>query len=60
MKKRVFSHILIFMFILVVIIAIAINNHRNNITDFMEEAYAYCLKYEKEIRKHIEMEENAF
>ena len=34
--------------------------HRNSITDFMEEAYAYCLKYENEIRKHIEMEENAF
>ena len=33
---------------------------RNSITDFMEEAYAYCLKYENEIRKHIEMEENAF
>ena len=33
--------------------------HRNNITNFMEEAYAYCLKHEKEIRKHIEVSENA-
>lgn len=33
---------------------------QNNIIDFMEEAYAYCLKYENEIRKHIEMEENVF
>ena len=31
-----------------------------NITDFMEEAYAYCLKHENEIRSHIEMSENAF
>ena len=34
--------------------------HRNSITDFMEESYAYCLRYENEIRKHIEMAENAF
>ena len=33
---------------------------RNSITNFMEEAYAYCLKYENEIRKHIEWEENSF
>lgn len=33
---------------------------RSSITDFMEEAYAYCLKHEKEIRKHIEVSENAF
>ena len=34
--------------------------HRNSITDFMEEAYTYCLKYENEIRKHIEAAENAY
>ena len=34
--------------------------HRNSITNFMEEAYKYCIKYENEIRKHIEMEENSF
>ena len=33
---------------------------QNNIVDFMEEAYKYCLKYENIIRKHIEMEENSF
>ena len=33
---------------------------RNSITNFMEEAYAYFLKYENEIRKHIEREENSF
>ena len=33
---------------------------RNSITNFMEEAYAYCLKYENEIRKHIERKENSF
>lgn len=34
--------------------------HTYNITDFMEEAYAYCLNHEKEIRRHIEVSENAF
>lgn len=34
--------------------------HRNSITDFMEEAYTYCLEHEKEIRKHIEAAENAY
>lgn len=33
---------------------------RNSITDFMEASYAYCLKYENEIRKHIEVAENTF
>ena len=32
---------------------------RNSITDFMEESFAYCLKYENEIRKHIVTAENA-
>lgn len=32
--------------------------HRISITDFMEEAYTYCLKHENEIRKHIEAAEN--
>lgn len=32
---------------------------QNSITDFMEASYAYCLKHENEIRKHIEMAENA-
>lgn len=34
--------------------------HRNSITDFMEQAYAYCLKHENEIRKHIEVAENTY
>ena len=33
---------------------------RNSITDFMEEAYTYCLKHEKAIRKHIEAAENTY
>ena len=33
---------------------------QNSITDFMEKAYMYCLKHEKEIRKHIEVVENTF
>lgn len=31
---------------------------RNSIIVFMEEAYAYCIKYENEIRRHIEAAEN--
>ena len=34
--------------------------HRNSITDFMEEAYTYCIKYENEIRKHIEVAETNY
>ena len=34
--------------------------HRNSITDFMEEAYTYSLKHENEIRKHIDISENAY
>ena len=34
--------------------------HRNSITDFMEEAYTYCIKHENEIRKHIEVAENTY
>lgn len=33
---------------------------RNSIVNFMEAAYAYCLKQENEIRKHIEAAENTF
>lgn len=33
--------------------------HRNRMTGFMEEAYAYCLRHENEIRKHIEISENS-
>ena len=34
--------------------------HRNSITDFMEEAYVYCLKHENENRKHIEVAETTY
>ena len=33
---------------------------QSSITDFMEKAYAYCSKYENEIRKHIKLAENSF
>ena len=32
----------------------------SGITDFMEASYAYCMKHEKAIRRHMEAAENAF